>query len=210
MENLISNTSQPKRHFNKMLLLILFGITSTITQNVLAQTPYKTFTSSEIKVDGTSNLHDWSMLASDFTCTGNLLIKNGNLINITALKFSLPVNNLKSKEDLMDSRAYKALKAKAFPKITFVLTEATVIAKQKSIKAIGNLTISGVSKKVEINSTYVLNADESVTMRATEAIKMSDYGVKAPSFMLGALRTGDDLSISILLKLKSAELQTKN
>ncbi|MDB5121582.1 MAG: YceI family protein [Sphingobacteriales bacterium] len=72
------------------------------------------------------------------------------------------------------------------------------------------IIISGVTKKVEINSSYVLNADESVTMKATKAIKMSDYNIKAPSFMLGALKTGDDLSISILLKLKSAELQTKN
>ena len=192
------------------LLLVLAVVFTAFSQNVQSQTHFKIAPGSEVKVSGTSNLHDWTMLANEFSCAGSLLMKNGALVDITSLKFVLPVINLKSNENLMDSRAHKALKAKVYPNITFVLTQASLMAKQKSINATGNLTISGVTNKVDIQAIYSLNADETVTIKGFRSVKMADYKIKAPSFMLGALKTGDELVISFVLKLKTNELQSKN
>ena len=177
------------------LMMIGFG-----SQQVKAQ--YAVAPGSQITVAGTSNLHDWTMDASKFSCDAKMVVTSGQLKDITSLVFTLPVKNLKSKESLMDTRAYKALNADTHDKMTFKLTDATVVEAQKVIKVTGNLTISGVTKSISIQSNYVVNADESVSFKGSRAIKMSDFNIKAPSFMMGALKTGDDLTINIVLKLK--------
>ena len=126
--------------------LLFFGIT------VLAQSIYKVSPNSSIKVIGTSNIHDWDMKANAFVCEGNFDFKGNQLLDVKSLSFSLPITNLKSKESLLNTRAYKALKAEQFSKITFKLTSATVVASQKLIKSTGNLTIGGVTNVVTLNS----------------------------------------------------------
>lgn len=180
-----------------------------ITLSISAYTPavgdpsYKIITSSSIKVLGTSNMHDWDMTAVNFTCDGNFNVKNGVLEDVTSLNFSLPVINLKGKESLLNSRAHKALNSEKYKTITFKLTSATVVPGTKVINANGNLTISGVTKPVTLKTNYVVNADQSITCRGSETLKMSTYGVKAPSFMMGALKTGDQVTIDFVLKLKN-------
>ena len=166
-----------------------------------SQALYKIIPGSQIKVSGTSNLHDWNMIASTFSCEGNFKVKDGELLDISSLSFSLPVTNLKSKEDLLNTRAYKALKAAEFSKITFKLKDATVMPQQK-LRATGSLTIGGVTNEVVIMTSYAINSDDTITCKGSKAIKMSDHKIKAPSFMMGALKTGNDVTIDILLKLK--------
>jgi polyisoprenoid-binding protein YceI len=187
--------------FNYLLALLVVCSISAFT--IKAPDPiYKVITSSQIKVLGTSNLHDWDMVANQFTCDGSFTVKNGVLQDVTSLQFTLPVTNLKGKEGLLNTRAYKALDAEKFKTITFKLTDATVVPLQKIIKATGNLTISGVTKVITLQANYVVNADESITCKGSEAVKMSSHNVKAPSFMMGALKTGDVVTIDFLLKLK--------
>jgi hypothetical protein len=187
----------------KVAIALAFFIISTLNGFQLkAQTLYSIAPGSLITVDGTSNLHDWTMNASKFSCDGKLLLANGQLKDITALTFVLPVQNLKSKESLMDTRAYKALNEESYDKMTFKLSDATVIEAQKLIKVTGNLTIAGVTKAITLQANYVVGADESVAFKGSKALKMSDFKIKAPSFMMGALKTGDDLTVNIVLKLK--------
>ncbi|MEJ7779602.1 MAG: YceI family protein [Daejeonella sp.] len=183
----------------------------SISLKAQPQTSFKMSSGSKITVTGTSNIHAWTMTASSFNSDGILTLEGQQLRDLQSLSFSLPVTNLKSKEDLMDTRAYKALKGDQFSRITFKLTEATVIPSQKLIKATGNLTIAGKTNLVTIHSNYSLSGDE-ITFKGSRSIKMNDYGIKAPSFMLGALKTGNDVTIDILLKLKksNSSIITKN
>ncbi|RZK73063.1 MAG: YceI family protein, partial [Pedobacter sp.] len=128
-----------------LIALLVTGM--TLPSGLQAQTPYKISSGSQIKVSGTSNLHDWTMIASTFTCEGSFAVSGTQLKDIKALSFVLPVKNLKSKESLMDTRAYKTLKEEQFNKITFKLIDATVNAVQRTVNATGNLTISGVTNK---------------------------------------------------------------
>ena len=184
-----------------LVITVLISITA-INEKATAQSPYKVITTSQIKVSGTSNLHDWDMTARNFNCEGDFTVTDGVLKDLSSMTFTLPVTSLKSKEKLMDTRAYKALNEEKFKTITFKLTDATVVPQQKVIKATGNLTISGVTKPVTIQSTYVVGDDGSITFKGSKGIKMSSHGMKAPSFMMGSLKTGDYVKIDILLKLK--------
>ena len=203
MKNISTNTrSLPRYSAGLFALIMVFGI-QVLTQEARGQSSYKIMEGTQIKVSGTSNLHDWTMMAKSFVCEGKFVTKGGVLQDVSSLSFSLPVTNLKSKEDLMDTRAHKTLKASKFDKITFKLIEATVVPKQKVINAIGNLTIGGVTNKVSLQTTYLINADETITCKGSKMVKMSDFNIKAPSFMLGALKTGNDVTIDLLLKFKN-------
>ncbi len=184
-----------------MLSTTLIALSLFFAGTAQGQSTYKIIPGSQIKVFGTSNLHDWNMIASTFSCEGTFKVKEGVLQEVSSLSFSVPVTNLKSKEDLMDTRAYKTLKSTEFSKITFKLKDAAMLPQQK-IRATGTLTIAGVSNEIVITSGYVVNSDETVTFKGSKLIKMSDHKIKAPSFMLGALKTGNDVTIDILLKLK--------
>lgn len=193
------NKGRVTRVLGRMIAIVLVISLNAFTVN--EQTPFKAVGGSQIKVNGTSNIHDWTMSATSFTCDGTYVLEGNQLVDVTALSFTLPVKNLKGKEDLLNTRAHKALKAEQHNKISFKLTNATVVPQQKVIKAVGNLTIGGVTKPVALQATYTVNGDE-VTFKGAEALKMSEYGLKAPTFMMGALKVADAVNIDITLKLK--------
>jgi polyisoprenoid-binding protein YceI len=71
------------------------------------------------------------------------------------------------------------------------------------ISAKGKLTIAGVSKDVWLAGVTTVNpADMSVQTVGSLKIKMSEYNVEAPSFMFGAMKTGDEVSVQFNVTLK--------
>jgi hypothetical protein len=159
----------------------------------------------DIKVLGTSNLHNWSMEEKDVTCTarftyaaGKPSIPNG----LAGFGFTFPVHSLKSGESGMDSKAYDAMKAKKSGNIVFTASSSTVTpegADRFSVKSNGSLTIVGVSKSVVLTAACVVKADGSITCTGTDKLLMSDYQIKPPTYMLGALRTGNALTIDFTM-----------
>lgn len=200
MKRLNVNISKLKNQVRQLVTLVfIIGMGSLVAQ---AQTPFKNVAGSQIKVNGTSNIHDWTMSATSFSVDGTLILKGDQLQDVTALNFTLPVTNLKGKEDLLNTRAHKALKADQFNRITFKLSNATVVASQKIIKVTGNLTIAGVTKPITLQANYTVSGNE-VTFKETTPVKMSDFNIKAPSFMMGALKVANEVSIEITLKVKN-------
>jgi hypothetical protein len=160
-----------------------------------------------IKVSGTSNLHDWTMEAKSISCSAKFHFITGNdrPESLTALTLSVPVQDLKSGKSSMDSRAYTALKAQQFTAIEFVLTSATITPAEKNqfqVKSMGSLSIAGVTKPVAMNAACLVKADGTITCSGSAKLKMTDYQIKPPTFMLGTLKTGNDLTIDFTLVVK--------
>lgn len=188
----------------RFIILAAVAIVSTFATN--AQNVRKN-TAFIVKVKGSSNLHDWTMEAKSGTIEANLNLASNvsYLAGIQSLSFNLPVKNLKSTEgNLMDTRAYDALKAEKFPNISFKLLSATPTSNtaNKSIfKVTGELTISGTTKQIEMTANATKNADGSVIITGTENLKMTQFGIKPPSFMFGALKVTDNLTIDYTVRL---------
>lgn len=186
-----------------MLFIFLLGLSGSLR----AQDTYRV-ADPDIKVLGTSNLHNWSMEAKDISCSANFSFGTGASVlpqSLTALNLVIPVHNLKSGESLMDSRAYTALKADKFGTITYISTSVTIVPGQRNqfqAKSTGTMTIAGVTKPVLLVVTCQVNTDGSITCSGSQQLKMTDYQVKPPSFMLGALKTGDLLTINFSIILK--------
>jgi len=59
------------------------------------------------------------------------------------------------------------------------------------MKTSGNLTIAGVTREVEMDVYCIVNNDATITCSGSEKLNVTDYNVKPPSFMFGAMTTGD-------------------
>ncbi|MEO6489744.1 MAG: YceI family protein [Ferruginibacter sp.] len=193
-----------KTFFTKTAVLVILGFTLSIA--AIAQTNYHT-QKVDIKLNGTSNLHDWEMTAVSGTSDASFVVENGKVTSLSKMNFSLPVKNLKSGHTAMDKNTYKALNTQANPNISFVLTSATVTAAGENnykLNCIGKMTIAGKTKQTELFATGIYNpSDKSFTITGVKKMKMTDYQVKPPKALLGTISTGDNISISYNVKFKA-------
>jgi polyisoprenoid-binding protein YceI len=191
------------KQITTLIAICIMGFTSTLR----AQSVYKLTSSKDInmKLSGTSTLHDWTMNAQTFGGEAQFSFKPGDarqLSSVKALTFSLAVVDLQSGESGLDKNAYKALKSSDYKSIIYKLTSATISPDKGNkflIKTHGNLTIAGVTKEVAINVYASVNTDETITCTGSEQLNMTDYGVKPPKFMLGAMKTGDAITLDFTL-----------
>jgi polyisoprenoid-binding protein YceI len=194
-----------KNIFKKTLLTIAISIMG-FTGNSYAQAVYKIAGSknNNMKLSGTSTLHDWTMNAQVFSSEAQFVLKDRQISSLKTLTFSLAVADLKSGESGLDKNAYKALKSDDHQNITYKLTSATITPEGNKflLKTRGSLTIAGVTKEVVIDVHAVVNADESIVCTGSEKLNMTDYQVKPPKFMLGAMKTGDAITLDFTLVYK--------
>lgn len=162
-----------------------------------------------IILEGTSNVHDWHMNSDKGVF--NLVVDENNS-KILALKFTLPVESLKSEHAGLDKNTYKALRTKKYATINFVASDVT--AKKVSdrsfiIKSNGKLTISGVTKDVLLSATASIGSDNTITYSGSYSLNMTDYEVEPPTIMLGAIKTGNGVTIKYNMLVKGKNYLTQ-
>jgi polyisoprenoid-binding protein YceI len=196
-----------KNNIKQILILTMIGIMgfSTLTY---AQNSYKLVNSPDvsIKVLGSSNVHDWVMTSTVMESQGEFTFEGAALSALHSFKFSLVFTSLKSEHTSMDNRTYKSVNAKKYPTISYKLTSAQVTTTEKNkylVKTKGELTIAGVTQPIIVDVTALLNADKTITCTGSEKIKLTDYSIKPPSFMLGAMKVANDLTIEFNLVYKN-------
>lgn len=178
-----------------------------VPQSASAQTEYsiKSAKAGNISISGTSDLQDWTITSRQMQGLGTFTVNEQNqLTAITAFRFSVPVYCLKSGIIPMDRKAYKALKAKKHPTISFLMQTAQLVEvrpNQYDVTGTGGLTINGVTRTVTIKLVAEVGADQSIALRGTHALKFSDFIMKVPSFMGGAMQAGNEVVVKFTLPL---------
>lgn len=163
--------------------------------------------SSSVTVSGNSTMHEWSMKATKVSVNGDFAIVDGSLKKINSAAVKIEAKSLKSHQDsdLMDERTYKTIKADKFPLITFEYLNTvsnTVSGNSGTIKVNGNLTIAGVTKPVDLILSVTTLANGDLQIKGTEKILLTNHGIKPPSFMAGAIKVADQISIAFDVILK--------
>lgn len=171
-----------KNLVNLKVLALVFGLFSGIVsaQKISSKT-VKTV------VSGTSTMHDWTMTSTAGTFTG---LVDGN--TITGVAYAMNAKTLKSGKGPMDNNAYKALKTDKYPNISF---SATSVNMGKGTMT-GKLTVTNVTKTISFPVT-VAKSGANYTITGSESIKLTDYGVTPPSFMMNTVKTGNDVKITV-------------
>ena len=195
-----------KTFSSKIVALFALTISSMLfVQSIIAQTKFHA-QALNLSVKGTSTLHDWEIKSNKGQFEAIINVDN-NKVSFSGLSFSLPAETLKSGHGMMDKNTYKALNTEKNPNISFVLSSANVTpagANTYQVKGVGKLTIAGTTKQTDVAATLKYNpADKSFTCVGTKAFKMSEFGVKPPTVMMGTIKTGDPVTISYNLVIKS-------
>ena len=162
-------------------------------------------TGSKMKIEGTSNIHDWteeSSIISGFL-EADAKFPEAALTDASAAKatvqMSFPVRSLKSGNKKMDSSTYDYLKQTEFKNIEYRLLElkpksAAGATGPLKFDAVGALTIVGVTHTNTMPVT-IEKTDGKLKVIGSTPVKCTDYGLKPFSF-LGLATCGDDLKIS--------------
>ena len=187
------------KFFRLSSMVIMVLVTSGLFFTIYAQTKYSSKNNITISVSGTSTMHDWVMKSTSGDCVATFTEDaKGSLTDVTAFTFTVSSKALKSGKDGMDKNAYKALKADKNPTITATLKSADVVAKDAknyTIKAVVKLTIAGKTLETDLIAQAKHINDNSYSITGDKKISMKDYGMEPPSFMFGAVKTGNDFTI---------------
>ena len=151
---------------------------------------------SSIRVDGTSNVHAWHLATSTFTSDIEMAAPGNPGSKVEAVTLSIPVTSLKSGKGGLDKNAYKAMNAEKHPTVTFRLTSysAEPNGGVYAAKVGGMLTVNGVEKPVTLDATL---SGEPGALQAvgTTKFRITDFGIKPVTALMGTIRTGDEVTI---------------
>jgi len=165
---------------------------------IQAQVTYKVNEkSSTMHVNGTSTIHDWTMDIETFNSKFSVI--SSESFEINSISFSCMAESIKSEHSLMDSKTYDALKSEHYPNISFSSTAIIVnevISGKYHVEAKGELTIAGVTKEILLQGTAARSDDNQIIVEFSHDLKMTAYQMKPPKAMMGAIVTGDEVTIS--------------
>ena len=187
-------------------LVLAFGTTSE------AQTLYEV-KSHNVVIVGTSNLHDWTADVETLKGSFKIKVEDGKIEGIEDLSVKVDAQSLKgSKGNIMDSKIKEALNSKKHPEISFELRKVNSITGNPgtyNLSTSGILRVSGVSKPVTLNATGKVYTSGNIEFTGTTKLKMSDFNVKPPTAMFGALTTGDEVTLKYTVVVKPNMLSEK-
>lgn len=183
-----------------LLILLTAGFTNA------QQVKYHTKDDLNLLISGTSTLHDWDMKSAKGEVTAMFTQGTaGQLTTLNTLTVVIPADGLKSGHSGMDNNAYKALKTDKNPNITYVLTNAGITvadANNYTVKCLGKLTIAGATVDADVIATVKINADKSISVSGTKKISMKDFKMEPPTFLMGTIKTGNDIVLKFDLTIR--------
>lgn len=192
------------------------AMTVALSMNAAAQTARMSVQpDSKITVAGGSNVHDWSCSGNKFDATieldaGSLNQPLGEVAKpITKVVVNIPTKSVKCGKDKMDENMYKALKAEQFPTIkyelsTYKLDPSKTTATSFVALTEGQLTVAGVTAKVEIPVTATRKDGGQIVGEGSVQMLMTDVGIKPPTALLGTMRTKNAITISFQVLLDTS------
>ena len=161
-----------------------------------------TLMSSRVTVAGTSNVHDWTASTTAVQVTavevdpseGDVLGAALQPGGMKALTVTIAAASLKSPKDGIDKNMHKALKVQEHPEIRFQLRSFQPAGAE--YKGTGLLTIAGIEKEVVL-TLHVERKAATLVVTGGTSLLMTDYGIKPPSAMLGMVKAGPKIAITL-------------
>ncbi|HAX93589.1 MAG TPA: hypothetical protein DCY25_06535 [Bacteroidales bacterium] len=168
------------------------------------QSPVLIKKESQVSIRGTSNLHDWQEAAEEFSIDMKLSTDGASVPVIDMVLFKCKAASITSDNSIMTNKTHNALNVEKHPEIHFSSAKQSAfkVSDGKFSSTIsGELTINGITKQVTVPVDGHI-AGGKLHIKGEKPVRMSDYQVKAPTALLGTLKTGDDVTVSFELSFE--------
>lgn len=159
---------------------------------------------SDMTISGTSTLHDWTCDVPEIE--GRLQASPAEtsdmLADLTKTQVRIAVDAIECNKDRMNRNLREAMSSNKYPNILFLLETADVAPLPDSagtwmnVDARGELMISGTRKQITLPVKAQRLDDGGLRFVGSTTFNMSSYGVDPPTVMLGAIKTGDEITIN--------------
>lgn len=203
------NIKSNRSLFIRTCLILLFLVPSVL---LFGQQQTYIYHSGEIEVSGYTNNYNWKMKTDSAECKAQITLINRTLKVINGLSFSVPVKNLTSPNTYMDRIAHRTLKSYPFEKIYFKYVKSEILPwddkDQYLVKAIGNLTIAGITQAISMDLIATVISDGIITFAGSHQLKLSTFQVVPKKSLMGTLRTSDDVLVNFVIGLKPLMLSS--
>jgi len=191
------------KRISQTLIILLIGMALPFMAK--AQQTYQ-LKSHSIVISGTSNLHDWTANAEKANGTFKVKVDNSKIVTVNAFDLKVDATSLKgSKGGIMNSKIIDALDAKKNPSIIFKSGGGNLIEKSGTYKVTANgiLTIAGKSQNISVDALGKVLPNGDLEFTGTKKLKMTDYNIDPPTAMLGTMTTGDEITLTFKIVLKT-------
>ena len=185
--------------------LVLGSLLAVPALAAAALAPLSLQPGSRVWVDGTSTARGWhceSTRAVGTAAAGTTEL--AQLASVGSAQVSVPVGTLDCRNNTMNGHMRNALKADQAAEIRFRATSVSVRptgADAGTAEMQGTLSIAGQERPVTINAT-VARENGQLRVRGSKRITMTEWGVRPPSLMLGAMKVNPVATVGFDVLLK--------
>ncbi|HKL03260.1 MAG TPA: YceI family protein [Cryomorphaceae bacterium] len=180
--------------------ILLFAIALSIAHFALSQTHRVANELTAVTVVGTSSLHDWESDVEEVSGSGTFKMTSGQVSDIRDLNVIFRVKSIESGKSKMNELTYEAFDADNHPNIKFEITNVLSI-EGNHVKARGKLSMAGQSKVISPTGLLSVSGN-SITIKGSEEIDMTEYGMETPTAMFGAIKVGKTVIIEYEVTFK--------
>lgn len=154
---------------------------------------------SRVWVEGTSSVRGFTCEAAEVK--GTLQASTLDLAHlegaVQAAEIVVDAAALDCGNGTMNSHMRNALKATEHGAISFRLTDYHVISgADTQVRMNGALEIAGQQRPITVTAIATAAANGAIRVQGTHTIKMTDYGVKPPSLMMGTMKVHDPVELN--------------
>lgn len=174
------------------LLIGAFGIGGFIFSIALINTSkeilyFKSVNSNVIFESSTSKLE-----ATSFNCTANFVVEENNLVDVSDFQFTIPIDQFTSENKQLEF-AVKNLSGSAHNnEVKFVQKQVMVLPIMKMIHLIGYIN----NEPIALQLAYEINANNELLIKGKQNFRLSDFGIKIPIDLQGAVKNEFDLKLN--------------
>jgi hypothetical protein len=163
---------------------------------------------SGLKVHGSSNVNSFICKVPSIGCYDTITINH--LTALSGIKIdadlNIPIALFNCGNKIMTHDLKKTLKSEEYPqmKITFKKIESGLshINPNKTVKVNTVIELAGVEKIIDVLFTAVEASDNKIILAGQKIVCFSDFNLKPPVKMAGAIKVRDQLNVELNLLLE--------
>jgi len=163
---------------------------------------------SSLSVNGTTNINSFQCDINNYNLPDTISLQKGfskgQILPMNG-KLNLEIEAFDCHNRMMTSDLRKTLKAKLYPilSVKFVSVNSFPDFKNPSkITGVVDISLSGVSKRFEINYLFTGDEKQEVHLKGNQKIHFSDFNLTPPSKLGGVIKANDELLVEFKLNLK--------
>ena len=117
---------------------------------------------------------------------------------------TVPVNKLDCRNGTMNEHLRKALKAAQHPTVVFRVGGYDLMRSPNGVAVTlnGTLTLGGVEKPITGNAQATPGENGTLLVSGTREVRMTEFGLKPPTLMLGTLKVDERINVGFDVVLK--------